>query len=355
MSGRYWGVAASILLAGIGVFTLVRADSSEKRTKNAPALALPRYAAIDMDLPGDHAALLEKLNAKVSVTFRETPLEAALAAMGKQVGAQFLLDEGALELLGLEPGEPVTLRLRDVELGEAIETVLRPLSLGVLLGDAGFVVTDEETAGEQTWTRAYPVPDLALVPTARGPRFLGRELVLVLADTVAPNSWNDFGGPGYVTYETMTFSLVATQSLAVHRQIERFLAMLRTSRGRLDSYSASVGRGLEPWSAVFTPEEELRGLFEEMVELEQGGNVGVVGGGFADAGKELLAEAARRLAAKSLAFAAEIERERALEEGEAEREAPSKWVRRTYSKERLDGAYRWIASRRRPARAEVRP
>lgn len=284
-------------------------------------------APIDLDRSPAETALFDKLRTKIRVSWKDEPLSKVLADLSQKTGVPFTLDQEALDEMGVKPDEPISLTANDVALGRILHQFLRPLKLSVCIAEERFLVTDEETARSQVWTRSYPVSDLAVVPTQRGNRFLGRELVLLIEDTVMPNDWQDVGGAGYVTYETLSGSLIVIQSLEGHGAVEEMLRMLRASRRRFEK-SAAVAGGPAPrdfWSAVCSPTEDLRGLFEEMVQIETGNNPGVVGWTLDVASDRLLASAARKLAAKALAFA--IEQEKDLEE--ADEKPKPQWVRQS--------------------------
>jgi Polysaccharide biosynthesis/export protein/Bacterial type II and III secretion system protein len=58
-------------------------------------------------------------------------------------------------------------------------------------------------------------------------RTIEDQLIRLIQSTVAPNSWQDAGGPGTIEYEPKKMSLVVTQSVAVQEEIGELLAALR--------------------------------------------------------------------------------------------------------------------------------
>jgi Flp pilus assembly secretin CpaC len=80
-------------------------------------------------------------------------------------------------------------------------------------------------------TTVYQVADLVIpVAPAPGPRTQEEQLIRLLVNTVAPQSWDSRGGPGTVDYFPLTMSLAVRQSPAVQKQVAEVLASLRSAQ-----------------------------------------------------------------------------------------------------------------------------
>lgn len=164
------------------------------------------------------APLSPQLAKRADVALQRVPFEEALASLAKTYGAPIGLapanrEEG-------NPGDltsPVTLHAGNLSLAEALDRLLEPRELDFLESESGIAVVSQEVADETFETLFYPIADLSLSErTLQG-------VLENLYSNVAPDTWDEHGGPGYMT----TLSLrserpqvaIVTQTQRVHRQV----------------------------------------------------------------------------------------------------------------------------------------
>jgi hypothetical protein len=300
------------LVLGLGwICADVHGDADGQRPTGAPQASAKDVdlSPLELELDPVQVDLLRRLDQPATASFRKVPLQKALTTLGKQAGVHFILDADALEQARIDEDAPVSGQFEKTPLYRTVERLLHDYPLEMCLSGEAVLITDAATAKDQVWTRSYPVVDVAVVPTDKRPRFLGQELVALIQDSIAPESWDDMDGPGFVTFETINFSLVVTQSLRTHKSIERFLAMLRKNRDRLDAFcqAKAAPPKQQLWNSYFSPPQELRRMYETLILLEEGTSPGIVGWTASTPSDRLVPAAARRLAAKALAFAQEVE------------------------------------------------
>jgi hypothetical protein len=147
-------------------------------------------------LPGWEAGLHAALAKCVTLDLADTPLEEALARLGKAAGANILIDRKALEDERVDLGAPITARLAGVPLRAALEIVCQPAGLKWTVEDEAFLVTTPE-AGEQ---RDFATKVYAADAAGKDP--LGNPdvdaLVEGVTDAVRPESWEAQGGPACI-------------------------------------------------------------------------------------------------------------------------------------------------------------
>jgi hypothetical protein len=140
-----------------------------------------------------------------------------------------ILDRRALEMAGIKPDAPVTLRAADISAEAALNLLLGPLKLSCTLRDEALVVTTVEEAQVASLTRVYDVAGLVSGPDEQ----LGYdELVKMITTTVRPDSWEVLGGAGTIApYQAPGISALSIrQTWTGHREVERLLMKLRDSR-----------------------------------------------------------------------------------------------------------------------------
>ena len=211
---------------------------------------------------------VDGLEQPCSVQFFETPLYEALEQLESFSDLVFLLDVNALDSVGLDSGEPITLTLPELPLRQVFECVLKPFDLDYVQRGRIVHVGTAETIGYET--RAYrfafskTTGGIGSRPIARGgrggSRFAGdgvqsrglgnsREdqraemLAAVIKNTVCPESWRESseeGGKG--TAMVYGNHLVVYQSPSVHRQIGNLMASLGL-RGERSTVSPEADQG----------------------------------------------------------------------------------------------------------------
>lgn len=296
---------------------------------SAPSGSATFVEPIEVDLPEQQRQALARLDREVTIEFDKTPLQQALGTLGRIGGVSFVLDAEAVASQGISPAEPVTASIQKLSIHRAARRLVQGWNLALCLDGAEVLITDTDTAGEQTWTRIYPAADLGLVTVGGQKHFFGREIVEMLEDTLSPDRWHHVGGPGFATYEPVSFSLVVTQSLETHKEVERFLATLRASRQRMVEYCST--NKIDPsagWKEYLSPERRLEGMADALLELEDGKQSAVLGLTAPVGARQAIPFAARRLAARAMGLALSLEKEIEEEDETLESRPPSRLVQR---------------------------
>lgn len=97
-------------------------------------------------------SIAERLQMKIDVDFRRTPLSEAFTSIGEEMGVPFEIDGGALKLSGYTKNMPQTFRLNQASASEALKTILKPYPKMALVVDEEkkrITVTTLEAAKEK--------------------------------------------------------------------------------------------------------------------------------------------------------------------------------------------------------------
>ncbi|TWT37096.1 hypothetical protein KOR34_20430 [Posidoniimonas corsicana] len=187
----------------------------------------PTPAASDVDWSGLHQLLAER----VTVEVNDTPLEHVAASLSRQLGVRVMIDETALDDLGIGADEPLTTSMREVTLRAFLEEGLAQLELSWCFRNELLVITTEEEAETKLVTRVYPIGDfLAVERSLRAGRYGGPVdgLLDTIVSTIAAETWaENGGGEAEVRPLLAAQALVISQTQQVHLEIEQLLHDLR--------------------------------------------------------------------------------------------------------------------------------
>jgi hypothetical protein len=175
----------------------------------------------------------EELARRVDIDLRDATLGDLAKFVSERTGLNVLLDQKALEDSAVDPEQStVSLRGKSLPLGGALDHALGQQELAWKIQHGALVITTKEE-NEQSGleVQVYPVADL-LDPTAPRPShsedLLETEpLVDLIVSTIAPDLWDEVGGPGAISLLHERSVLVVSQMREVHEGIERLLAALR--------------------------------------------------------------------------------------------------------------------------------
>jgi hypothetical protein len=165
--------------------------------------------------------------------FAETALEQVVAFLQHEYNVPIQVDAAALEAIGLDTSEPVTIQLRDVSLRSALQLMLKKLQLVYIIQNEVLMITTPEEAESQFMTCVYDVRNLVEKPPEPKGASASADynpLVGEIEACVAPDTWRENGkGAGDIRSVGPGF-LVIYQTSAVHEQISQMLAALRDMR-----------------------------------------------------------------------------------------------------------------------------
>jgi hypothetical protein len=197
--------------------------------------------------PGDNPAnerLEQLVGQERDIVFNNATLS-DLASFLEANGIPTYLDERALEEIGLDPSATVTFPNRPIRLSDGLYLALRPMGLTWSIRHGRLIITSHEQEEMRLITRVYDVRhlvELVAVPYWTGGFELGTTTVwqydfdsllnLIITD-VAPETWDEVGGPGSVSpYWTRRMRvIVVSQTYEVHQQVASLLQELARHGG----------------------------------------------------------------------------------------------------------------------------
>lgn len=173
--------------------------------------------------------LKETLAMRVSLDVEQAPLGRALAHLSQQTGVKMVIDETALDDLGIGVDEPVTVSLQDVTLGTLFETMLSQLELTWFYRRGVMVITTEEEEESALVTRVYPVGDLISNERLAPYHSSGYDpLIDVIVSTVSSETWaENGGGEAEIREFHAARALIVSQTFRTHLLIEELLDDIR--------------------------------------------------------------------------------------------------------------------------------
>ena len=232
-----------------------KADGNQSVADPANA-ADPNDRALTADRPASvaFAERMEQALAKpVVVDFTEAPLSEVMAHLQQYCQIPIYLDLKSLEDVGIGSDVPVTITVKDVTLRSALELILGELELTYAIRYESLNITTSEQAESVLLTRVYPVADFAVAapPSLIVPEPYSRYRVLLrlLAECVAPQTWEEVGGAGSALVYEPWGVLVVTQTQQVHEELELLLTALRKTR----TVSATAGTAPEDATQAAIP------------------------------------------------------------------------------------------------------
>jgi hypothetical protein len=162
--------------------------------------------------------------------FDKTPLAEALAGIARSTGLPIQLDAKALTEASIDIDSPASCDAAGVPLHAALRLMLDRLELAWTIHDQRVLVTTPEKAGSLLIIKVYPVLDLAILSDGRNPATNYQPLVDLIKSAIAPTTWDEFGGSGWIDPFAPSGSLVISQTFDAHEQIPLLLAKLRQAR-----------------------------------------------------------------------------------------------------------------------------
>jgi hypothetical protein len=219
--------APAALAGGTAPPVPAASGSSELRVvSKSPGTAAPQPLLPETPppvVPPPSIDLAARLRDKLpGVAFEQTSLAAAVGLISQLSTIRINYDWDAPAIAVLRPQDPVSLKLDDVTVAEAIDRLLGERKLrAVAVGDQLLVTGPAE---EPQTKVDHPIDDLAGKKTESLEELLG--LVYLY---VAPETWDAVGGKGTIAASGGAFHV--TQSPKVQRELAAFLDRLRKARG----------------------------------------------------------------------------------------------------------------------------
>ena len=124
---------------------------------------LERYGAIELVGGGGREKQIEaSLNEETSQSFNEEPLNSAMERIAETHGIPIVIDNTALEEIGLSEEEPMTLSLNNVSLRSFLRIFLREKEMTYVIKDEVMKITTQDAAAADPVRKIYPVGDLVV-------------------------------------------------------------------------------------------------------------------------------------------------------------------------------------------------
>ena len=206
--------------------------------------------------------IAKALNEPTKFEFIETPLADVVDTLEDVHRIAIEIDQRALDERGIPSDSPITKNLRGLSLASALNLTLRELGLTYVLRDQVLLITTGEEAETTLVTWIYPLnglvvgrreplrervedrwkrwasaqasqdaaPQALVSPSASAAPghelFTYPDLIETITKLIAPDSWEDVGGPGSLSVLSVgrLDALVVRQTRDVHGQIEGLLA-----------------------------------------------------------------------------------------------------------------------------------
>ena len=201
---------------------------AEKVKEQTLAAAPPR---------ADSAATQRKLAQNApEINFSAIPFSDTMDFLRDVTDLNIFVNWRALEAAGLDRNTPVTVRLKNIPFEQALRYILRDAGAGSVALDYAVIdgivnISTAEDLAANTTVRVYSVAKLlkqmpSTLPSSATEEVLrnnkAEQLVQLIRETVAPDSWRDAGGPVGAIRE-INGRLVITQTEANHALITKLL------------------------------------------------------------------------------------------------------------------------------------
>lgn len=194
--------------------------------------------------------LRDSLQKQGMYKFIDTPLIEVVDYVRQITHAPVVLDQRALDDVGLSPDQPVTLDVGKASTVDLFRYLRRDLDLTCVLESEAIVVTTLEQAESALSVVVYPVRDLvgardgsprAVPVIGSGSQPLGGfgfdpgsgdydVLMDAISVGVEPESWEQLGGPGTITFLQAADAIVVSQTAPTHAKIAQLLRDVRRDR-----------------------------------------------------------------------------------------------------------------------------
>ena len=149
-------------------------------------------------------------------TFIETPLSDAAGQLSRAHDIPIVINQHALEEVGLTPDTPINISLKEVSLRSFLRLMLRGLELTYVIKDEVLIITTTEDADKNVVLEMYTFPEV-LAPKAD-------DVVDALTESVSAKSWSTMGGTS--TAMAIDNVLIISAPEWLHEQVIDFLKKL---------------------------------------------------------------------------------------------------------------------------------
>lgn len=225
-----------VLVVGLATGTGIAAAQDGKGSSDAKprinVVPSPNQSGLAKQREASSAVQRKLRETRVDFKADDEPLETVLKRLAAELTLEIKLDRVGFEDAGISPETPITIDVRQVSGDTLLEVILGPIELNYAIDVSQILVTTpEEIESIGMVTRFYPLRDL-LGPEGKDVELDYDTLIEILTTVVAPESWEELGGPG--TISPFASGLAITQSQQIHQVIEQLFSALRQARNLPD-------------------------------------------------------------------------------------------------------------------------
>lgn len=208
-------------------------DQMPKRQSDKHANASDVYASVDLFVDPVEEAARMALDRKITLQLKNVPLREATRRLEDLLGIEIILDEAELKGSKTTPETPVSIDVQKITARETLRLILEPEELTTVVTGGSLWITPDRTDCESWKFRMYDIADLVMHKSADVTTATNvDDFVELIKFAVAPDTWEEVGGPGVVKVfqSEGTVVLVIRQPPSIHEDIDMFLAKLRQMR-----------------------------------------------------------------------------------------------------------------------------
>ena len=176
-------------------------------------------------LTSQESNLIKALNSTLAPSFENTRLKEALNYLMEKTGITILVDEGSLKELMIDyDNDAVNFKTNfKISLRTVLRKILNDRGLNYTIREGNLHVMTIQKAREQMVVKTYPIGDLVAVNPIQYGIFTqqvmmqnAQAIVNMIQNQVDPNHWDANNGPGRVTFEPRSMSLIVRASAETH-------------------------------------------------------------------------------------------------------------------------------------------
>jgi hypothetical protein len=240
---RNRAIVTGLVVAHFALFPCMAAEPVRKPVPPIKPATTAARAAVPAREPAE-LKTWRALQRRISVKFEREPFSEVVRELSARSGVNLLLDPSGLRDEGITQETEISITANDARLATLLDQILTPLHLDFAVANEVVRITGRQRARGEIISVTYPIRDLATriesgrnVPDAEE----AANLIDTITSTIAPDSWEERGGPGSVTFSDKSISLVVRQTQEVQRDILGMLNKIRRER-----QSPTAGRTSAP-------------------------------------------------------------------------------------------------------------
>ena len=200
------------------------------------------------------AKIRAALNKTCKIAYYNAPLGLVVRDLAAMYAMNIHIDAKSIDAVGIGDDTPVTLTVNNVSLKSALGLMLDQLELTWMIRHETLLITTPEVAEANLHTRVYNVRDLVVQFDAGAESILDdpqseavdfESLIELITTTVAPDTWDEVGGPGAIDgyHNGLSCALVISQTDLVHDEIDKLLVDLREVERETNRTAGSTNGG----------------------------------------------------------------------------------------------------------------